>query len=270
MLFSSLIEMAMRLTPPRIAFRVEQMWRERWEVEPEWRILRALTDPARAAVEVGRSHGLYAGQLARLCPRVHCFEPQPKLAAGLQRKLPRNVTIHNVAPSDRAGIAPLRVSPGDDGRTSLHAASSDRGDTLLVPLRRLDDVVREPVGFLKIDAEGHEMAVLRGAEDILRRDRPTLLIKADASRHPGQPFELLRYLSDRGYEGCFLWKNEAVPAEAFALEKHQRPDRAGGYANNFIFMAVSSSERAKATASSAPPRDRPAASVLPPTDPMAA
>lgn len=271
MFLSPSIKMAMRMAPSRVAFRIEQMWREHWrKAEPEWRILRELPDPTRVAVDVGGNHGAHAERLSRLCPQVHCFEPQPALAAELQRKLPRNVTIHNVALSDRDGIAALRVPPGDDGPASLHPANTVRGDMLLVPLRRLDDVVREPVGFLKIDVEGHEMAVLRGAKDILRRDRPTLLIKADALHQPGQPFELFNYLSSCGYEGCFLWANEVVPAEAFSLEKHQRPDRAGGYADNFIFMAVNSFGRVRAAASSVPVRNLPAAAVQSPTNTLAA
>ncbi len=210
-----------------------QRWRS---TEPEWLLLPELTDPARAAVDVGGNHGLYAGRLARICPRVHCFEPQPALAMELQEKLPRNVTIHSMALSDREGSAELRIPPEDDGRASLHPGSPVQGETLRVPLRRLDDVVSEPVGFVKIDVEGHEMEVLRGAEHILRRDRPTLLIESEAAHQPGQPFELFRHLLQRGYQGWFLWRGENVPIAAFSLEKHQRPDRAGGYANNFVFQ----------------------------------
>ncbi|MCW8087317.1 FkbM family methyltransferase [Sabulicella glaciei] len=228
----------MRVAPPRMAFRIEQMRQARWgNTEPEWRLLHELADPDRAAVDVGGNHGLYAGQLARLCPQVHCFEPQPALVAELQRKLPRNVTIHNMALSDTTGIATLRVPPGDDGRASLHPANAVRGDTLLVPLRRLDDVVREPVGFMKIDVEGHEMAVLRGAEEIIRRDRPALLVEAEAMHEPSQPFELFRHLFDRGYAGWFLWQGERLSVEAFSPETHQREDRMGGYAHNFMFCA---------------------------------
>ncbi|MCW8087817.1 FkbM family methyltransferase [Sabulicella glaciei] len=271
MLLSPFIKTAKRLAPSRIAFRLEQMWRERRrEGEPEWHLLQGLADPARAAVDVGARGGVYAERLSRICPYVHCFEPQPGLAADLQRKLPPNVTTHSIALSDQSGFAELRGVHGDNRRSSLHPADTTQGETICVALRRLDDVVCDPVGFLRINVDGQAMSVLRGAEEILHRDRPTLLITAKAVHQEGQPLEFFQYLSDCGYEGCFLWGDDIVPADAFSLEEHQRPDRAGGYVSNFIFMAVDSKRRAKAVSSLALTRNVPVAADLSSTGPLAA
>ncbi|MGE0417519.1 MAG: FkbM family methyltransferase [Acetobacteraceae bacterium] len=241
MLLSPLINLGLRIAPPRLAFRIALMRLRRWrKVEAEWLMLDELVDPVRASVDVGCNHGIYAGELGLLCPRVHAFEPQPVLAAELRRKLPRNCTVHEIALSDRSGTAVLRVPIADDGRATLHAANPVEGTELSVPLVRLDDVVHEPIGFLKIDVEGHEMSVLRGAERILREHRPTLLIESEARHQPGQPLDLFRFLASYGYSGWFLWSGERVPVEQFDLEVHQPSDETGAcaaYANNFVFVA---------------------------------
>jgi FkbM family methyltransferase len=46
-------------------------------------------------------------------------------------------------------------------------------------LVRLDDVVTEPVGFIKIDVEGHEIAVFEGAQRMLNEHKPILLIESE-------------------------------------------------------------------------------------------
>ena len=57
-----------------------------------------------------------------------------------------------------------------------------------------------PISFIKCDVEGHEFAVLRGAERLLARSKPALLVEIE-ERHGQTVSEVVGYLSDRGY-GC--------------------------------------------------------------------
>ena len=109
-------------------------------------------------------------------------------------KVDPNVTVHQIALSNRDGNAQLRI-PYDGalemhGFSTLETGNDLQGSTHVRPvdciLKRLDDVVREPVGFLKIDmSEGHELAVLQGAIRILKNDRPILLIESER-RHQAE------------------------------------------------------------------------------------
>src|SRR5690349_14597453 len=77
-----------------------------WEIrgdyeEPEYYLLPFLVDPDRAAIDVGGNYGSYAGKLAKLTRRVHCFEPNPDSATGLRARMPASVVVHQAAASRR-------------------------------------------------------------------------------------------------------------------------------------------------------------------------
>ncbi|WP_246642623.1 FkbM family methyltransferase [Rhizobium croatiense] len=55
------------------------------------------------------------------------------------------------------------------------------------------------VGFIKIDVEGHELKVLKGAEAILSRDHPNLLIEAEDRHRPNAVASVIDYLTPFGY-----------------------------------------------------------------------
>lgn len=249
MLLSALLEMAGRVGGPRFARRVLQWRMERWRnFEAEYYMLDQLADRERIAIDVGGNEGLYAGRLAQLCPAVHCFEPIPWFASQLRQVLPDSVTVHECAASNRDGTAMLRIPYR--GEVEMHGTSTLEPDNTLegsthvreVPCRlvRLDDVVREPVGFLKIDVEGHELAVLEGADRILRDDRPVLLIESEARHSPGAPHSVFHHLEARGYVGCFMMGGRPRQLREFDIDAHQKSEnamkRGMTYINNFIFF----------------------------------
>jgi len=110
---------------------------------------------------------------------------------------------------------------------------------------RLDDYfagVSHPLRLLKIDVEGHELAVLRGAEQMLEQQRPALLMECE-DRHlrQGGVHEVFDFLTERGYRGRFFGENGLQPLEEFDPAQHQRSEgerfwEAPGYVNNFVFL----------------------------------
>jgi FkbM family methyltransferase len=100
---------------------------------------------------------------------------------------PANVTAWPYALSDRNGDATLNVpSIGNVALTGWASLGepglekADRIDSVAVPCRRLDSLGLEelPVDFIKIDVEGHELAVLRGGATCISRWRPWFIIEA--------------------------------------------------------------------------------------------
>lgn len=143
------------------------------------------------ALDIGANHGIYAYALSRFVHSVHCFEPLAECCRYIHDHRATNVTVHNVALSDRAGELKLHV-PIIGGRAVYTRASLDRPagpfESRRVEVRTLDSYGLTGVGFIKIDVEGLEASVLRGAERLLKSCHPNLLVEIDRARHNQNSF----------------------------------------------------------------------------------
>ncbi|MFI7007299.1 FkbM family methyltransferase [Streptomyces sp. NPDC050145] len=177
------------------------------------------------AVDVGGWYGPWTHRLAARARRVVTLEPVPHLARTLAATTPANVRVVRAAASDRPGTAPLWQPPhdarGDRGvsslvrRDGLHATTGQAVDCVT-----LDELALDDVEFVKIDVDGAELAVLRGAEALLTRDRPALFIELETRIQPITP--VVRHLRERGYEGWVLPGTDWLPLPSFDLAAHQR------------------------------------------------
>ena len=153
-----------------------RVWRGEAGGEPELRLLPALCDHHRLSVDVGANEGGYAWHMRRFSRGLYVFEPLPELAARLSSgfALDRRVHVQQVALSDKSGTAQLRV-PGskkglNTGLATVEPANNSLGEEVScfdVQLRTLDSYALRNVGFIKIDVEGHELAVLRGGRELI-------------------------------------------------------------------------------------------------------
>jgi hypothetical protein len=155
--------------------------------------------------------------------------------------------VEAVALSDHIGDAQLRVLVADAAWSSLEKTAEQLGvvEVLTVPTQCLDDYEAiEPVGCIKIDVEGHEDAVLRGARRIILRDHPSLIIEIEERHKRHSVVTINRFLKELGYKGFFFSCNRLNPIELFRVEEHQdvsnianRINKADKYVNNFVFFA---------------------------------
>lgn len=255
-----------RRLAPRLAARVAFARRRRAGLlDREIELVPFLLEPDRTGVDVGAHAGFWALAMARCSPRVLAVEPIPELAEALRRRLPRRVRVLACALSDREGSATLRI-PADAGRATIEAANP-LGDApvervLRVSLQRLDRLPLEaPLGFVKIDVEGHELAVCRGGAERLSADRPALVIEAEERHRPGALAALVAFLAPLGYRGFFLAGSDLEPVERFDPRHHQPVDGAGrpapgaaGYVNNFLFVPAERVGRLEAAVRALPRR----------------
>lgn len=224
--------------------------------EVELRLLKFLCRREADAIDVGADEGTYVHHMRPYVRRVIAYEPLPRSAHVLRAKFGRDVSVEALALSDRKGTAELRV-PVVDGMVvngcataSLHAAATyPVCQSVDVPTNRLDDVYRGRVGIMKVSVEGHEQAVLEGAIETVRRDRPRLVVRIDERLSPGSMGRASAYFSMLGYTGHFVHNNVLKPLERFSVRHMQHsgnvPDlmaplqareRFGRYVYNFIFL----------------------------------
>jgi FkbM family methyltransferase len=90
--------------------------------------------------------------------------------------------------------------------------------------------------FLKVDVEGNELKVFKGAEAILKKHRPKILVEIEA-RHIGkaQVMETIHFLESLGYQGKIIQGTHFIPTTEFSFEKFQDFSNKATYCNNFIF-----------------------------------
>lgn len=184
--------------------------------ETERRFVESYLQPGMTFLDIGAHHGLYtllASRRVRAAGRVIAFEPSPRerkfLARHVRLNRCRNVTIQPFALGNHTGTGKLFLIEGrETGCNSLRPPEvKDPIREMIVPIRRLDQVLEklsiEQVDLIKLDAEGGELDILRGAGRVLERSpRPVILAEVqDIRTRPWgyEANEILRYLSQRGY-----------------------------------------------------------------------
>ncbi len=203
--------------------------------ESELRLLRVLCDRERDAIDVGANWGAYTYWLSYWARRCHVFEPHPTCAAFLLRAFPR-AHVQQVALSNTTSDDAILQVPLWQGRfveAGGFLANSPRElPTLSVSVRarRLDDYGLVNVGFIKIDVEGHELAVIEGGLKTLELSRPRILVECEERHRTSALASVMTLLNRLGYQGMCLstlglvWFANAHEAQRSALT------------NNFIFV----------------------------------
>lgn len=192
-----------------------------------------LRRPGRTFVDVGAHIGSVLGEVLRHSPGpVIAFEAIPTKAAHLARKFP-GVTIHNVALLDKTGETSFFIDNAQSGYSSLAGGAGDVTE-IRVPLARMDDLIPDAdVDVIKIDVEGAELGVLRGAEALVKRCRPVIMFESGPTPVMGYGADdLWRWFDAQDYH-VYLPDRITRAARAATLEvfvdSHEYPFRAMNY-----------------------------------------
>jgi len=229
------------LLPPKryIAYRARKELRRG---ERELGLLPFLVDPTRVALDVGANKGVWTWWLAGLASQVYAYEPNPKLFNILRRNVAANVVAEQIALSDRAGTAELRVPYSERGYSNQGASlSATKVDgTFLgieVETRRIDDLGLGNVGFIKIDVEGFEQEVVQGGLDTIGANKPVMVIEIEEVHTKRDLAEMLGGIEALGYAAHALKGKVLTPVSRIDLDVHHRncTDPAD-YIFNFVFL----------------------------------
>ncbi len=157
-----------------------------------------------------------------------------------------NVSIENLALSNASGHSNLYFPKDAVGKSSSPGATimqhdNDSAFTSIeqVTIATLDEYCTQHKlipQFLKIDVEGNELNVFKGAAVTLAKFKPKIIVEIEA-RHIGQEkmLETIEYLKSLGYQGKIVDGYDYIPLAQFSFEKYQNLDNKKGYCNNFIF-----------------------------------
>lgn len=174
--------------------------------------------PGMTVLDIGANIGYFTLMLARLVgPRgvVHAFEPNPRIAARLERNVKLNpelddgrIRIHNLALGKQAGSAQFFCpTMGREGAGGLKDTRRTQVENVIdVKVGTLDEFAAQQkiaqLGFIKIDVEGGEFDAFRGGEKTIAALKPVILFEAfedNCAPYGHRVFDVLSYLEQRGF-----------------------------------------------------------------------
>jgi FkbM family methyltransferase len=244
---------AIKMLRPRLKFVAEDLFpeimyarrfREWIKVEPELPLLPVLCEQDAIAIDIGANEGFFAHHLLPLAGSVIAFEPLPQMLERLRKRYANQMEIHGVVLSDHEGQGELRYAAGSYMSATIaesNASAWESGrvvETVVAPMKTLDGFRLTNVGFIKIDVEGHEEAVLRGGFETIKREHPKLMIEIEERHAAGSLTRVTAFLKDLGYLGFYLDAKRLYPISQFDPYRDQVIDnsKGGRYINNFLFL----------------------------------
>jgi FkbM family methyltransferase len=215
---------------PRLVFLMRRLSRANYEREME--LLDLLCDRNRPSIDIGAKIGMYTYRIRKHSSEVIAFEPIPMFNRILQAVFDgKRGRVEPYAVSNQRGTGELRLPYAHDGSPKYGRSTIDpdnqfdpeiiaRADDIEVETRRIDDYEFADVGFIKIDVEGHELAVLAGAAATLARHRPNLLIECNDEHQPEAVKRLASWLGSHGYSAVFLDNHKLRPIDEYQRAIH--------------------------------------------------
>lgn len=224
-------------------------------IDPEWCLATLLCSRDRLAVDVGADAGNFAATVAPHALACVAFEPRAHQALQLIQRFRQEgseIEVQPVALSNKAGVVQMRVLVNDPGRSTIDGANpledpdGSPMQTVRVPTLRLDDYHLHNLGLLKIDVEGHELAVLQGGVTTIQQSMPAIYIEVEDRHNAGANSAVRDFLLKMDYEGFFFLDGKLLELHNFNLSLHQNPANIGGwkdgwqkrgvYVNNFFYL----------------------------------
>lgn len=160
-------------------------------------------DPMKTAMDIGAAVGMYTTFWAQKAARVHSFEAVPAVYKQLEKVKERfdNVSTYQLAVGEEVGFTTFYV---DDKRLS-NSGFTDLvgGQPIEVPVTTIDAQNLTDVGFIKVDVEGHELAVLNGGRQTIERDRPVCMVEVYPKFNNGPVSDTFDWFFDRSYKAFY-------------------------------------------------------------------
>jgi FkbM family methyltransferase len=219
----------------------------RFEAHRESEVFAGRLKEGMTVFDIGANLGVYALSFAqRVGPtgRIYAFEPVPATFARLKEHIALNGAT-NIIPVpfalfDREGRMEMWVDEEWHGEKSFFRQPKKKSMPLLVPVTTIDLFVNregiERVDAIKLDAEGAELAIVRGADQTLRRDKPLLMVEINETTLTAAkttPDELFATIVSYGYDAFVIRHGKTLPTDKvvkpYGYEPHYRYD-------NYLFV----------------------------------
>jgi FkbM family methyltransferase len=129
----------------------------------------------RLALDVGANVGLWSRELCQAFDRVIAFEPVTDFRACLEMNvIAKNFQIKPYALGDQDTQINMIITEHNTGHSHVDVASVGQGQ---IPMYRLDSLNLSGIDYIKLDCEGYENVILRGARETILANRPIMVVE---------------------------------------------------------------------------------------------
>jgi FkbM family methyltransferase len=212
-----------------------------WQPHVENALLELLK-PGDTAYDIGANVGYFSAVMAKAVGRsgrVFAFEPVPepyeRLVLCQRLNDLSQLTALPIAIGARGEPVALTLDPSSPGQASFHESGANAATQRIdVPMRRLDDLLSDgqlaPPTLIKMDVEGHELAVVEGAEELLAKYQPVLIFELNimlsrqAEWTPSTFAKRLRKAADYRFFVLEAHGPRAVDLDGLVLQDGDYPD----------------------------------------------
>lgn len=159
-------------------------------------------------IDVGANVGYWTMFVARKGFNVHAFEPSPMPYRILKHRTKKytKVKAYLIALGEKSGFVNMTLMKSFSQYSVMGVIGDkppvEEGDVLgeiSVPLRTLDSYEIEDVAVIKIDTEGYEIPILKGAEKTILRYKPRLIIEVHYPPFKEEAKRIIKILERMGY-----------------------------------------------------------------------
>lgn len=174
-------------------------------------IMRKVISQSSNCIDIGAHKGEILEEILRLAPQGEhfAFEPIPHLAQQLHKKFDQNVCVYDCALADYEGNTTfnfVKNAPAYSGlRQRKYDVKTPEIEEIPITVNTLDNLIssKTPIHFIKIDVEGGEFGVLKGAKEVLKRDKPHVVFECGLGAsdfYETSPKELYEFIQDIGLQ----------------------------------------------------------------------
>jgi len=167
------------------------------------------------SIDIGASYGWFALPFISYSKEVHCFEMRKDVFECLKSNVSKynNIHCYNKALSDKNDKVYYKINKDFDesGKTRILDPSITR--EYEVECKTLDSYLIKNVDLIKIDVEGHQMEVLKGAKDTISKYRPVIMVEGIHTRSEhsyNYRNKMYEYFDDLDYKFFDIWHNDFI------------------------------------------------------------
>ena len=194
--------------------------------EQEINLVKKFIKSGTDSIDVGVYRGVYSYEMSKYSEKVHSFEPNPIIFKYINKNLKKfikNIHLYNFALSNQNKTMnlkiPIRNSNSNKeifeeyyemGKATIHNENNfENYENFEIQTKKIDELSFDnKISFIKIDVEGHELEVIEGAINTIKRDKPVLLVEIEKQYTKKEVAESINFINSLGYKSYFFNKKD--------------------------------------------------------------